>query len=252
MSTPKEPNFFSDNEEYARGIKWYENLYAGAENGAICGESSTHYSKLPTYPETISRIQKHAPDAKFIYVVRHPIDRLISHYIHEWTMNVIQCDINTALDEHPELIEYSLYHKQIMPFIETFGRETILLTYFQQIINKPQQVLEEICAHARYPETPTWVFDEKPKNVSSERIRQFPLYDMLVNSKISTVLRRTLVPQSYRDMVKNKYIMSSRPKFSDENLIKLEKIFDEDLKLFSAIVGIELNCANFNTRTLEI
>ena len=30
MSKPKEPNFFSDDEIYARGLDWYRSLFAGS------------------------------------------------------------------------------------------------------------------------------------------------------------------------------------------------------------------------------
>ncbi len=50
MSTPKEPCFFSDDEVWARGVGWYASLFEAAPAGALLGESSTHYTKLPTYP----------------------------------------------------------------------------------------------------------------------------------------------------------------------------------------------------------
>ena len=105
MSTPKEPNFFSDDEQWERGIGWYASLFNLADECDICGESSTHYTKLPTYPHTIERMREHlGDDVRMIYIMRHPIDRLISHYIHEWTQRVISSPVNEAVDEHPELI----------------------------------------------------------------------------------------------------------------------------------------------------
>ena len=53
MSVPKEPNFFSDDAQYARGFAWYTSLFADARPGTIRGESSTHYTKLPTLPNTV-------------------------------------------------------------------------------------------------------------------------------------------------------------------------------------------------------
>ncbi|MGB3560491.1 MAG: sulfotransferase domain-containing protein, partial [Geitlerinemataceae cyanobacterium] len=85
MSELKEPNFFSNDEQYARGMDWYLSLFQGAPEHSLCGESSTHYTKLPTYPNTIDRIGKHLPQVKLIYVMRHPIDRLVSQYVHEWS-----------------------------------------------------------------------------------------------------------------------------------------------------------------------
>ena len=66
MTEPKEPNFFSNNEEYQRGMDWYLSLFTEAQATDICGESSTHYTKLPTYPETVSRIAAEFPELKFI------------------------------------------------------------------------------------------------------------------------------------------------------------------------------------------
>jgi len=46
MSTPKEPFYFSDDEVFSRGREWYLNLFSNAEPNQLCGESSTHYTKL--------------------------------------------------------------------------------------------------------------------------------------------------------------------------------------------------------------
>src|SRR5690349_17383952 len=85
MSRPKEPNFFSDDEVYARGLDWYRSLFDGAGDSALCGESSTHYTKLPSYPETVGRMARALPRPRLIYVMGHPVDRLISHFVHEVT-----------------------------------------------------------------------------------------------------------------------------------------------------------------------
>ena len=58
MSEEKEPNFFSNDEVYAKGLDWYSSLFANAPPGAACGESSTHYTKLPTYPQTVARMRE--------------------------------------------------------------------------------------------------------------------------------------------------------------------------------------------------
>ena len=104
MSTPKEPNFFSDDDIYSQGLDWYSGLFSDASAEDICGESSTHYTKLPDYPDTIQRLKAAIPQPKLIYVMRHPVDRLISHYMHQWSEGVISCDINQAIDRYPELI----------------------------------------------------------------------------------------------------------------------------------------------------
>ena len=56
MTTPKEPNFFSDDDIYAKGIDWYRSLFDAAAAGDLKGEASTHYTKLPDYPDTVTRL----------------------------------------------------------------------------------------------------------------------------------------------------------------------------------------------------
>ena len=97
MCTPKEPNFFSDADQYAKGISWYSGLFAEAPEESLMGEASTHYTKLPTYPGVVQRLKEHLPNARFVYVMRHPVDRLISHYIHEWSTGVYRCSLEEAI-----------------------------------------------------------------------------------------------------------------------------------------------------------
>ena len=130
MSTPKEPNFFSDDGIYKQGLGWYSGLFNEAVAEDICGESSTHYTKLPDYPQTIQRLKAAIPQPKLIYVMRHPVDRLISHYMHQWSQGVISCDINQAIDRYPELINYSCYGMQVTPYLKEFGSEAVLPLFF--------------------------------------------------------------------------------------------------------------------------
>tara|TARA_R110002050_G_scaffold270114_2_gene413059 strand:+ start:9837 stop:10733 length:897 start_codon:yes stop_codon:yes gene_type:complete len=55
----------------------YPNLYSSAKGEKYLLDSSTSYS---VNLKAIRRINKDSPQAKFIYVVRDPLDRLISHY----------------------------------------------------------------------------------------------------------------------------------------------------------------------------
>src|SRR5262245_41553279 len=98
---PGELEFFSDDARYARGLDWYASLFEAAPPTALCGERSTEYTKLPTYPETVSRMRRHLPETRFIYVMRHPMDRLLSHYMHDWVLRRVSEPIEIAIDRHP-------------------------------------------------------------------------------------------------------------------------------------------------------
>jgi hypothetical protein len=244
MTEPKEPFFFSNDEVWAKGLDWYADLFREASKRDLCGESSTHYTKLPTYPKTIERMRKYVPDIKLIYVIRHPIDRLISHYIHDWTENKINTKIDDAIISNSEMIAYSRYAMQIQPFLESFGSENVLLVFFEHLISNSQCELERIARFIGYTQKPHWHARES-YNVSAKRLRRSPIRDAIVWNPLSDWIRRNFVPQSLRDWVKGFWQMQNRPQLSKEMLSKLEQIFDDDLSQLSQWVDVDLSCQNF-------
>jgi hypothetical protein len=251
MTVPKEPNFFSDDEQYKKGLDWYQSLYSDAGESELVGEASTHYTKLPTYPKTIERLLRAGVEPRIIYVMRHPIDRLISHYIHEWTQGVIRTNIEEAIIKFPELQTYSLYSMQLKPFIEAFGKDAILPISFDHLKNYPQQELEHICQFIGYAGKPKWKAELKPSNVSRDRNRKIPLNYLLLESSLATWLRRNLVPKGFRNLIKKKLSMTERPVISENTQQKLKSYFDKDLSVLGGWFGIELNCNNFTEVTKD-
>lgn len=249
MSELKEPNFFSNDEQYNQGIEWYLSLFAQADPDSLCGESSTHYTKLPTYPHTVERLHKHLPDVKLIYVMRHPIDRLISQYIHEWSMNVLSVEINQAIAQFPEMVEYSCYSQQLQPYLETFGKEKILPVFFQRLLNEPQAELERICRFIGYPQSPSWVANLEAQNPAQDRWRRTPLREFIVNNPVLTQLRRWLIPKAWREQVRKSWTLQNKPQLAPQLYSQLEARFDQDLACLGSWLGIELSCANFKSIT---
>ena len=229
LSEEKEPNFFSNDEVYARGLNWYASLFADARPGDLCGESSTHYTKLPTYPLTVARMREALPHVKLIYMMRHPIDRLISHYLHEQFEWRMQMPIEEAIDRHPELISYGCYSLQLEPFRDAFGTENILLVFFERFVLEGQEELERVCRFVGSGCRPQWVESLEATNVSSQRMRESRLRDAIVNAPVLRTIRKRLVPKSWRDQAKRLWQIRQRPQLSDAVVHRLEGAFDADL-----------------------
>jgi hypothetical protein len=246
MSEEKEPNFFSNDEIYAKGLGWYSSLFANAAPGDLCGESSTHYTKRPTYPHTVARMRASLPQVKLIYMMRHPIDRLISHYLHEQLEWRMQMPIEEAINMHPELISYGCYSMQLEPFRDAYGVENILLIFFERFVLKGQEELERVCQFVGSQRRPCWVESLEATNVSSQRMRANPLRDAIVNAPVLRTIRKRLVPKSWRDQVKQLWQIKQRPQLSDSSVQRLEEVFDADLSRLGRWLDIELSCQHFH------
>lgn len=235
MTTPKEPNFFSDDAVYARGQVWYESLFADAAEGALKGEASTHYTKLPTYPKTMERMQTLLPAPKLIYMIRNPVARAVSHYLHEWSQGVMGDDAAAAFRRHPEIVAYGCYGMQIAPYVAAYGAERIFLTSLEQVEADPDGEFERICQFLGLSGQPRWVHDLPPQNVSRERIRRLPFHDLLVDNPVATALRRTLVPKSLRRRIRDARRAKERPQIPSETKAVMVEAFRADRQALAAI-----------------
>ena len=250
MSTPKEPCFFSDDAVYSNGISWYFDLFSEASKNHLCGESSTHYTKLPSYPDTVQRMRANVPNCKLIYVMRHPIDRLISQYVHHWTENATSRSLEETLKIDQTLISYSKYAMQLRPYLETFGRENILPVFFDRLRVHPQLELERICRFLGSTTAPVWDFDIDSQNVGASRMRDSRWRSALVYAPIISSIRQYL-PHRVRDWVKTFWQMRKTPELSDQESAALQEVFDSDLAILGSWLGVNLTCENFRSSTID-
>lgn len=228
MSDPKEPHYFSEDAEYARGPAWYAALFAAAAEGDLTGEASTSYTKLPTYPDTVARARAALEAPRLVYMIRNPVERAVSHFVHEWSQGVMSDDMVAEFSRHPEIVDYGRYAMQIRPWIEAFGADSVHLTSLEALQADPQGVLQEVATFIGHAGPVTWDPGRARENVSAARIRKLPFHWLLIDSPPAEWLRRNLVPQSLRDRVKRNRQMHNRPELPDTLRAALEVSFAED------------------------
>lgn len=229
LTEPKEPNYFSDNHVFARGPEWYAGLFDAARPGELRGEASTHYTKLPDLPEAVPRMKAALPEVRLIYIIRDPMARLVSHYIHEWSQGILTGPLDAAmLERYAPLVNYGCYGMQIAPYLEAYGREAVLLTSLERLKRDAGAELARIAAHIGHDGPVTWRRNLATVNASSERVRRLPMHWLLVDSLFATVLRRSLVPQLVRTRIREARMMKERPEIPEEARAGLARRFLED------------------------
>ena len=170
MSATKEIHFFSWEECWKRGGEWYRTFFEGADPTQAIGEASTTYTMHPVYPDVPARMAEMLPEARFIYIVRNPIERLVSNYMHLWLLGEADGDLETTIERKGELMAASRYWHQIEQYLGFFDRDRFLIIVF-----------EEFSADARAAHEQVFRFldvdpafcpaDLAPKYVTADRVR---------------------------------------------------------------------------------
>ena len=247
-----EPDYYSNGDRYANGAAWYASLYSEAQPGQLVGDFSTGYAKLPTYPYAVDRIREDIPDPRIVYLMRHPVKRLVSHYTHDWLGGIIDVSIDQAVTDHRSIVDYGLYAMQLRPYLQAFGPDRVLPVFFERFVNESQSELERICKFIGYKDSPRWVEDVERTNVSSQRLRPNGLRDRILNFPGVRFVRQRLVPQSLRDRIKKRWSMNKQPELSAEVESEVRAEFDVDLAKLGSWLGIELNCESFETQVADL
>ena len=252
LCRPKEPNFFSDEDAWARGVAWYAGLFAGARDTQLCGESSTHYTKLPTHPQAAERMHALLPKARLVYVMRDPVERIVSQYLHEWSNREVEGPLEDVVERHERFVAYSCYARQLEPYLERFGAGAILPVFFERMLAAPDEELARVCRFLgdASSEPVTWREERAKQNVSSERLRASPLRDALLRVGAVRWVKDQL-PRSVVDRVRGLWRYEGRPDLSPAVRARVEAQIDRDLARLGARLGATLTCSGWTEQVLE-
>jgi Sulfotransferase domain len=154
MSAVKEPSFFApapDDLHVKRGISRldkYEQLFDPAAR--VRGEASTNYAEYPFRQGVPERIGELVPEAKFIYVVRDPIDRTVSHYHHlvanGGERRSLEETCGDLADPRTPCICASLYGLQLELYLRRFSEQRMFVIDQADLLTSRRATLREIFA----------------------------------------------------------------------------------------------------------
>jgi hypothetical protein len=152
MCPVKEPCYFVDQRVlkrvwYAnwraghwRSLERYLSLFAGAGGTPIVAEASTPYSQVPLFAGVPERILALSPQARFIYIMRDPIGRTISHYWHVVRWWGERRDIMTAMRREPRYRDVSHYAMQLKAYLRHVPPERIYTLTLEELQAHPVAV----------------------------------------------------------------------------------------------------------------
>lgn len=144
LSREKETDFFLAERNFARGADWYFSQFSAGS--AAYGEASPNYTKYSEFPGVPERIFRTAPDAKFIYIVRDPVDRFLSQYLHHLTTGEVRIPPQDILksDAGRNYLACSRYYLQMVQYLRFYPQDKIFIASFDELCSTPQTLLRRL------------------------------------------------------------------------------------------------------------
>lgn len=184
LSRPKEPHFFD--VHYDRGAPWYDRTaFAHVTSESAVGEATPSYLFVPW---ALPRIRSDLPMARFVVVLRNPLERTWSHW---WMLRARGLEtrpfeeaVTLSLEEQVShrpvtesrwrdhtaaqsrgvavhfhtYVDYSLFARHLERAFEILGRDAIHIELLEDIRANENAAMERILGHigvdpARWPGT---------------------------------------------------------------------------------------------------
>ncbi len=222
MSPAKEPNFLAFapgetarytgpqdaerlNRPHTIDQAAYERLFDGVTTERAIGEASHWYLYHPGAP---ARIRQFIPEAKLVAVLRNPVDRAYSTYLHlRRTDQEMLPTFKEALDAEAgritegwawgHYVRRGFYHAQLQRVYAAFPEDQVRVYLFDDLTADPLGLVQDIYRFLGVD--PTFTPDLSLRFLKSG-IPQYPWIERLLSARspLKTALRKILPRQAYR------------------------------------------------------
>jgi hypothetical protein len=140
------PDFFLEEHNWPRGVAWYRARFV--DGARVCGEVSPRYTNAPFFAGVPERMHAVLPDAKLLYVVRDPVERLVSHWMHARAYGREDRPFAEALRdlEGNVYVGRSRYALQLAPFLARYPRARLLVLYQEDLWSRRGPAMRRVFA----------------------------------------------------------------------------------------------------------
>lgn len=244
MSKPKELNFFAAEQNWDLGLDWYKSRFD--DRVKINGESSPHYTNRPRFNGVAERIHEHCPDARLLYMVRDPIKRILSHWVHATGAGYETREfVPTLTLPDTSYIQRSMYWMQLQPYLELFDRDQIEIITQEELGSDREGTMRKAFSFLGVDETFTSEqFDREWEKSSAKQDDKYQFMEKLIKLPGFRSFDRNFdrLPESMRWMVE-KFVHSPdkppapKPDIPDDLMATLKDRFSGDVAELEKFAG---------------
>ncbi len=240
----KEVHFFDVPRRFAKGRRKYRAYFTGWQGERAVGEKTPTYSYQVEAPERIATL---LPEAKLIWIFRHPVARMISHYWFFVSTGKERLSFEKAIarEQAGRTSDYtmcyrdrSIYVKQIERFAQFFALGQMSFLLFEEYLQNPAGTLAQVCRFLEVdPDIP---FAPRPARKNVTRI---PRIQLLQWANYHLFRRRST--RIYRQLRRlNRHRTPGYPSQDPQTGRELASFFAPYNQQLTALTGLDLSLWN--------
>jgi len=232
----KEPGYFTE-KGWKKSLAWYQSLYPDDDN--IKFEASTGYTKYPRFAGVPERMHSVLPKVKLIYVVRHPVERLVSQLHHLIVHEHLspESDYNSTAfwkEKGAATLDVSRYYLQHQQYLQYYDPSRIHVIRFEDMVSRTAETLNGVLSFLELPDNYFNAQSEFRRfNELSTRARVRHKY---LHGKLRAIGRRLHMPFLPRFLE----TPVSRPVLSTQTQLRIWNQLEEDLLQFQTSLNRDL------------
>jgi hypothetical protein len=246
ISRDKECNVLSEGLQEWRAA--YERQYVHYSGQQALGDGSLSYLR----PHILKHIRRNIPDARHIFLMRDPIERIKSARLQRLKAGTERVDLDVAISgflkgrTEYSVLEHGMYHHRLQQLLEFFPRDQVLVLVMERMMENKRRTLERVFG---FLGVDSEIRTELPDRVNPARIpRSYWLARALrygTESRkgrriMSFPLTRTLRIKAVVNRIKNANLKLPPPdakKLTKEQIESLVRIYLPEVERLEAMLG---------------
>jgi len=250
MSEEKELDYFVESGNLSKGIDWYKDQFITDKK--YRGESSQNYTKchVAPYSGIAERISTTLSDLKLIYVVRDPIRRLESHYAESVTGEHYKSDIKQWLGFPNNIGRQGFvgtgdYYLQLSEYLRYFDQSQIHVVAFEHLTANTLECMNQIFDFLGVVTIDDAEVFQFAENISNNKQRRSSLGELVSDSRLSKMIRKSPIANLARTVVKSGIIKPlthtnfDKERMPQEVIEELKPLLSPNLQRFRALTEME-------------
>ena len=255
MTVVKEARFFNIDRHYAEGFAQYLSThFSNTGDCPIRGEASPGY--LRHHDKVIARMKAHLDPAglKFIVILRDPVARAWSHYLHNRRTGHEDLPFPAALEqeahraqERPDAwlgyVRDGLYGEQLARWFDGFPRESFFVAFTDELAANQADLLARLCTFLGVDSSFAFTKEAQVGAFTEPRFRF--VRDALRKQWAGKGLLKAVLPGDMRRGLRHQVeraneTPSKAPQLDPATAEQLRATFREDVERLEAILGLDL------------